>query len=105
MDVVRRTHNNIKRKLIKDVSKVGDDILDVGCGFGGDLHKWHSCGVKITMCEPSFDALNEAKRRAKKMNIPVDFIMVIFLLPRTRCMILFVIISLYSIFSKVKNFQ
>ena len=73
MEQVRRDHNFSKRKLIQAVAKKGNDILDVGCGFGGDLHKWDSCDVNITMCEPSLVSLNEAKRRATEMNIGVEF--------------------------------
>ena len=73
MDQVRRDHNFSKRKLIQSVAKKGNDILDVGCGFGGDLQKWDSCNVNITMCEPNWTSLEEAKRRAKEMNIGVEF--------------------------------
>ena len=49
-------------------------MLDVGCGFGGDLHKWVACGVRtLDMCDPSEDAIAEAKSRASKMNAPVEF--------------------------------
>jgi SAM-dependent methyltransferase len=42
--------------------------LDVGCGFGGDLQKWYSCGVRILdVCDPSSEALVEAKVRASKI--------------------------------------
>jgi len=73
MEHVRRDHNLAKRKLINTVARKGDYILDVGCGFGGDLHKWNTCDVKITMCEPNEDSLKEAKRRASEMNIDVEF--------------------------------
>ena len=44
MEVIRKNHNDAKRNLIQSVSKEGEHILDVGCGFGGDLQKWHKCG-------------------------------------------------------------
>ena len=38
---LRDFHNRyIKRKLIKDVSKRGDTLIDMSVGMGGDLQKW-----------------------------------------------------------------
>ena len=45
MEEIRRNHNEAKRQLIQSVAKNGQHILDVGCGFGGDLQKWAKCGV------------------------------------------------------------
>ena len=39
MEEIRRNHNDAKRELIHHVTREGDQILDVGCGFGGDLQK------------------------------------------------------------------
>ena len=73
MEELRRLHNDAKRTLIESVAKTGYSILDVGCGFGGDLQKWAKMKVNINMCEPNEEALEEAKRRAKNMKIRVNF--------------------------------
>ena len=73
MEDIRRHHNNEKRVLIEKCTKKGDSILDVGCGFGGDLQKWRNVGANINMCEPSAEALEEAKTRAKNMKMRVNF--------------------------------
>jgi SAM-dependent methyltransferase len=73
MEEIRRTHNEAKRSLIQGVTREGDSILDVGCGFGGDLQKWKRCGANINMCDPEPSALEEAKSRAKNMKIRVNF--------------------------------
>lgn len=73
MEEIRKNHNEAKRQLIQSVSKKGQHILDVGCGFGGDLQKWHACGVNINMCDPEPLALEEAKARAKNMHMRVNF--------------------------------
>lgn len=73
MDEIRKNHNNAKRSLIQSMTKKGEHILDVGCGFGGDLQKWNQCDVNINMCDPEVSALEEAKSRAKKMHIRVNF--------------------------------
>lgn len=68
MEEIRHHHNDVKRELIHRCTPVGASVLDVGCGFGGDLHKWVSCGVRcLDMCDPSADALVEAKARASKI--------------------------------------
>ena len=68
MEDIRRHHNTVKRTLIQSVTKQGYSVLDVGCGFGGDLQKWASCGIRsLDMCDPSSEALVEAKSRASKM--------------------------------------
>jgi ubiquinone/menaquinone biosynthesis C-methylase UbiE len=69
MDEIRKNHNDAKRTLIQSVTKEGQHILDVGCGFGGDLQKWHKCGVNINMCDPEPEALVEARTRAKTMKL------------------------------------
>jgi len=73
MEELRKLHNDEKRRLIEKCAKKGDSILDVGCGFGGDLQKWRGVGVNINMCEPSNEALEEAKLRAKTMKMRVNF--------------------------------
>ena len=52
MEELRKTHNEAKRSLIEAVTREGNSVLDVGCGFGGDLQKWHRCGANISMCDP-----------------------------------------------------
>tara|TARA_Y100000389_G_scaffold190079_1_gene214556 strand:+ start:230 stop:892 length:663 start_codon:yes stop_codon:yes gene_type:complete len=73
MEEIRKNHNEAKRNLIQSVSQKGQHILDVGCGFGGDLQKWHKCGVNINMCDPEPSALEEARARAKNMHMRVNF--------------------------------
>lgn len=65
MESVRKYHNQVKRDLIQSVATPNQKVLDVGCGFGGDLGKWESAGVtSLHMCDPSEDSLAEAISRA-----------------------------------------
>ena len=73
MEEIRRNHNDAKRTLIQYATQEGFSILDVGCGFGGDLQKWHKCGANINMCDPEPNALVEARSRAKNMHMRVNF--------------------------------
>ena len=73
MEEIRRNHNDAKRALIQYATQEGFSILDVGCGFGGDLQKWHKCGANINMCDPEPSALVEARSRAKNMHMRVNF--------------------------------
>lgn len=73
MEEIRKNHNDAKRALIQSVTKKGQHILDVGCGFGGDLQKWHKCEANINMCDPEPSALEEARSRAKNMHMRVNF--------------------------------
>tara|TARA_B110000503_G_scaffold142767_1_gene240832 strand:+ start:4744 stop:5406 length:663 start_codon:yes stop_codon:yes gene_type:complete len=73
MEEIRKNHNDAKRDLIQGSTLNGQHILDVGCGFGGDLQKWHKCGANINMCDPEPQALLEAKSRAKNMHMRVNF--------------------------------
>ena len=72
MEEVRKMHNLAKRSLIQHTTKPGFRVLDVGCGFGGDLQKWSHAGqgnIKIDMCDPNKEAIEEAKTRAKGLNM------------------------------------
>ena len=73
MEELRKTHNEAKRTLIQSVTESGNSILDVGCGFGGDLQKWHKCGANMNMCDPVPSALEEARSRARNMHLRVNF--------------------------------
>ena len=37
---MQKFHNDIKRKLIEDYGKQSTKLIDLGCGKGGDIHKW-----------------------------------------------------------------
>lgn len=70
---MRKLHNDIKREHILQVASEGQHVLDVGCGFGGDLQKWRQAGVHLSMCDPDNGALEEAKTRAKNLKMHVTF--------------------------------
>jgi len=76
MEDIRKTHNFFKREIIESITDGRDNpsVLDVGCGFGGDLQKWKHAGVKnLSMCDPSARALQEAKSRAQGLKMHVNF--------------------------------
>ena len=73
MEAVRKFHNDVKRILIRDVTRRNDHVLDVGAGFGGDLQKWAQTGARVNMCDPEASALDEARRRAKGLGLTVNF--------------------------------
>ena len=77
MDIVRTSNNLIKRKLIHDAVLLcpqSKQVLDVGCGCGGDLKKWQHAGVRcLDMCDPDDDSLREASLRSKTSGIKPKF--------------------------------
>ena len=73
MEDLRRIHNNAKRSLIKSLCRKGDKVLDVGCGRGGDLHKWKSCKVKLWGVDPDPASIEEAKTRAVGLVYDAEF--------------------------------
>lgn len=64
MEQLRRAHNDAKRKLLKSIASKDDYVLDVGCGRGGDVHKWKSIGVNLFGVDPDPASIEEAKSRA-----------------------------------------
>lgn len=62
---IRERNNFIKRTLLNTYVPKGSKVLDIGCGQGGDLHKWKHLGVELTGVDPNKWAIEEAKRRSK----------------------------------------
>ena len=63
MDKLRKLHNSAKREMITTLVNKGDIVLDVGCGRGGDLHKWAATGCFLFACDPDIESVNEAQNR------------------------------------------
>lgn len=74
MDALRRTHNAAKRELIQLFVKPGSNVLDCGCGRGGDLWKWKAAGVNVYAIDPDEESLEEAEHRAFEMGLGVSFL-------------------------------
>tara|TARA_B110000977_G_scaffold180652_1_gene240528 strand:- start:5288 stop:5950 length:663 start_codon:yes stop_codon:yes gene_type:complete len=68
MEHIRKCHNKFKRDLIQGAVKPGDHVLDVGCGCGGDIHKWKHLSVHVDMCDPDSISIKEAQHRAEGWN-------------------------------------
>ena len=63
---IRKENNAVKRDLIQKWVPAGSHVLDVGCGQGGDLHKWMHVGIKkLIGIDPNPSAIEEARRRGK----------------------------------------
>jgi SAM-dependent methyltransferase len=71
MDKLRKTHNMYKSQLITRCVFPGQNVLDCGCGHGGDFGKWKRAGVKLTAIDPDEKSLLEASNRAKSYNLDV----------------------------------
>lgn len=67
MERIRKNHNNVKRNLINNYVSENSVVLDMGCGRGGDLHKWKAIHAKVTMMDPDLSALQDAKERQKNI--------------------------------------
>lgn len=62
--LMRAYHNDIKRKILKNLKGV---IVDVGTGRGGDLSKWKHL-EKVFCIEPDATNLDIMKNRLKEIN-------------------------------------
>lgn len=65
---MKKYHNNIKRELIKKYVNNKDKVIDLGCGKGGDMHKWINTNVKyVKGYDINNDYLKEAEERYEKI--------------------------------------
>lgn len=63
---IRKENNAVKRDLIQKWVPIDSSVLDVGCGQGGDIHKWsHSHVRRLVGIDPNPKAIEEARRRSK----------------------------------------
>lgn len=61
---LKRYHNAIKRALIDTFARDASALLDVGCGRGGDIHKWVSAKIAyVRGIDVSPKEIEEARRR------------------------------------------
>jgi SAM-dependent methyltransferase len=66
---MRSVNNLIKKNFLNTWVKSPHNprVLDIGCGQGGDLHKWKSLNVILSGVDPNPIAIQEAKRRSQKI--------------------------------------
>ena len=85
---LREFHNIIKNDIIQDaftdipykLPPVASSVLDIGCGRGGDIHKYyHSNFKKIIAVDNHIESLNIAKERFEKCypktNVEIKYIL------------------------------
>jgi ubiquinone/menaquinone biosynthesis C-methylase UbiE len=61
---IRKNHNVLKFKFLQSLGMPpGARVLDMGCGFGGDFHKWINLRTNFIGADPSAESLEEARRR------------------------------------------
>lgn len=64
--MLRIENNVVKKDLLNTWVPRGSRVLDVGCGQGGDVHKWRHVGVSTLLgIDPNPWAIREARRRSK----------------------------------------
>lgn len=66
MEKLRRLHNDAKKDLIVRNVHKGQLVLDVGCGRGGDLHKYKGTGCILMGIDPDAESVQEANKRAQE---------------------------------------
>lgn len=61
---MRKFHNNIKKELITKYASNCNKLIDLGCGKGGDMHKWINSKVEYVIgYDINEDYLKEAQKR------------------------------------------
>jgi mRNA (guanine-N7-)-methyltransferase len=64
---LQKFHNDAKRALLSRFVGMDTAILDLACGRGGDIHKWHELGVMhVTGLDISGKSIEEARNRYSK---------------------------------------
>ena len=73
MERIRKSHNSIKRELISSHVPNGANVLDLGCGRGGDLHKWKSVNATVFMTDPDAGSITDARKRQQTIGTNYTF--------------------------------
>ena len=61
---LKRYHNRVKLKLLQRFATHAPSLVDLCCGRGGDLNKWHECNVRYVLgIDISPREVIEAKKR------------------------------------------
>ena len=61
---LRKRHNHLKKELLNTFALKDALVLDMGCGAGGDFHKWREANVgHLVAADPSRYAIAEARKR------------------------------------------
>ena len=63
--LMRKYHNIIKQNIL---NKYTGNLIDIGSGNGGDLHKWKHFR-RITCVEPDYEKIKNLKERVSKSDI------------------------------------
>ncbi len=72
--VMRRCHNMIKERMLKEFA-AGGSLLDIGSGRGGDLAKWKKLNIgEVYIVEPDKEVIEEIKRRNNNINADIEII-------------------------------
>lgn len=71
---LRKLHNSCKRQLIIDWVRPFSNVLDCGCGRGGDWWKWKAVKANVSAIDPDSESLVEAEDRSIDMRFPVNFL-------------------------------
>ena len=71
---IRKLHNLCKRELISEWVAPNSNVLDCGCGRGGDWWKWKAVRARVWAIDPDSESLREAEMRANEMNMNVRFL-------------------------------
>lgn len=70
---LRNVNNFIKSILYNIFVKKNDNVLDLGCGKGGDIFKYLKCGIKFLYgVDIAENSILEYKNRLKKVKFPFD---------------------------------
>jgi mRNA (guanine-N7-)-methyltransferase len=66
--LLKKFHNHVKRSLLETYAAGADRLLDLACGRGGDLQKWHDCRVQFVKgVDMSSNEIQEARARYAAM--------------------------------------
>ena len=61
---IRHENNKIKMDWMSRHIPRNSKVLDIGCGQGGDVHKWKRLEADVLGVDPNLFAIEEARRRS-----------------------------------------